>query len=500
MSRRSAAVLRRPAFIALLASLLTLLPLQVPTSSALPSVLPAPSNIAVSTRATVAVVSWSAPREVPRFRVQVTTADAALVLSQEASGSLAVVTGLRPGVDYLAQVTPLDSDGTAGTPSQPVKFLTSFAASAPVVSLDSPTSSSVEVSWDGSDKDRYEVAWFLAGETSGRPLGTTRTKGTSFTIGQLSPDKSYAVRVRLLDAQSKPVSDWSEPATVTVRAVRPLVVATFNIKCANCSGGQSWASRRGAVAATILGQSPDVVGLQEASQGKMKGRSISQVQDLLNALGGTYRVLKGPAPRSAVSILYNPKRIKVNQSGLTTLPRTSGMHINRYVMWAELTQVATGKAFFFSSTHLEPQLSASIRVRQAQAVVANVRAHNRKGLPSIVVGDFNSHKWTAGGNRPRNVMLGAGYVDPLGNSDRSMGSTPNATVERRIRTNFSSYNDYQRRPDRFPYINGTYLDYIFTTPMRVSEWETVVRIDSSGRFIGTIPSDHNLCRATVWLP
>ena len=97
-------------------------------------------------------------------------------------------------------------------------------------------------------------------------------------------------------------------------------------------------------------------------------------------------------------------------------------------------------------------------------------------------------------------MLGAGYIDPLGNSYRSRGSTSGAIVEKRIRTNYSSYNGFSRKAPRFGYVNGTYIDYIFVTRMRVSEWETVVRIDSAGRFIGTIPSDHNLIRATVWLP
>ena len=50
------------------------------------------------------------------------------------------------------------------------------------------------------------------------------------------------------------------------------------------------------------------------------------------------------------------------------------------------------------------------------------------------------------------------------------------------------------------YTNGTQLDFIFLTKMRVSEYEVVVNVDSSGHFVGRIPSDHNMIRATVWLP
>ena len=49
-------------------------------------------------------------------------------------------------------------------------------------------------------------------------------------------------------------------------------------------------------------------------------------------------------------------------------------------------------------------------------------------------------------------------------------------------------------------LNGTYLDYIFTTRMRVTEWETVADIRADGTFRTPPPSDHNLIRATVLLP
>ena len=66
----------------------------------------------------------------------------------------------------------------------------------------------------------------------------------------------------------------------------------------------------------------------------------------------------------------------------------------------------------------------------------------------------------------------------------------------------SSWNDFQRkvRIADSGWVNGSNLDYILTTRMRVSEWETAVAMDANGNFIGRIPSDHNLIRATVHLP
>ena len=98
-----------------------------------------------------------------------------------------------------------------------------------------------------------------------------------------------------------------------------------------------------------------------------------------------------------------------------------------------------------------------------------------------------------------------GYVDPLGNTyhskDKAGQRAKTQTVEKRIGTWLSSWNDFQRtaKGDR-DRLNGTYLDYIFTTKMRVTEWETVADIKADGTFRKAPPSDHNLIRATVLLP
>ena len=62
----------------------------------------------------------------------------------------------------------------------------------------------------------------------------------------------------------------------------------------------------------------------------------------------------------------------------------------------------------------------------------------------------------------------------------STTDTPGATVERRINTPLSSFNDFMPQPSpnyfgRRP--NGTYIDYIFTSKkVRVLEWENVARL------------------------
>jgi hypothetical protein len=119
----------------------------------------------------------------------------------------------------------------------------------------------------------------------------------------------------------------------------------------------------------------------------------------------------------------------------------------------------------------------------------------------IAVGDFASTKWEKWGNAPYDVMQAAGFRDPLGNAYRSHNSAPGAFVEKRIRTTYSSYNMYKRSGRNYAGdVNGSNNDFIFVSTMRVPEYEVVVKVDSAGRLIGVIPSDHNLIRATVLLP
>jgi hypothetical protein len=98
-------------------------------------------------------------------------------------------------------------------------------------------------------------------------------------------------------------------------------------------------------------------------------------------------------------------------------------------------------------------------------------------------------------------MTAAGFIDPLGNTYKADMPSGSATAEKTVGAFYDSFNGFKRLAKaRNDYGNGTYLDYIFTSKMRVAEWRTVVRVDSAGNFVGTIPSDHNMIRATVVLP
>jgi endonuclease/exonuclease/phosphatase family metal-dependent hydrolase len=252
--------------------------------------------------------------------------------------------------------------------------------------------------------------------------------------------------------------------------------------------------------AAIRDQDLDVLGVQEASIGAVPGGG-PQYLDLLKRIGSPYKLTEyGRKSSPDVRIIYNSQRVKLLRQGTIALPKGNSA---RYLNWAVLEQRSSGKKFLFANTHLEPKDGRkywNTRNRQTSALISAVK--KRAGnLPVIVVGDFASTKWDDPSNKPYDLMQAAGYKDPLGNAARSHGSTSGAFVEKRIHTSFSSLNMYKRTGRNFaPDINGSNTDYIFVTPMRVAEYEVVVKVDSAGRLVGVIPSDHNMLRATVYLP
>jgi endonuclease/exonuclease/phosphatase family metal-dependent hydrolase len=271
--------------------------------------------------------------------------------------------------------------------------------------------------------------------------------------------------------------------------------------CENCSKGKAtWATRRGPLVATIKDQDLDVLGVQEASIGRIPGGG-TQYMDLAKRLGAPYKLTEyGRGVSPDVRIIYNADRLKLIRHGTIALPRGAS---RRFLAWAILEQKASGKQFLFTSTHLEPndgRKAWTARKRQAHAIVA-ASARLKGNRPVISVGDYASTKWEKWGNAPYDVMQSAGYKDPLGNAFHSHNSAPGAFVEKRIHTSYSSYNMYKRSGRNFAGdLNGSHNDYIFMTQMRVSEYEVVVKLDGAGRITGVIPSDHNLIRATVYLP
>jgi endonuclease/exonuclease/phosphatase family metal-dependent hydrolase len=401
------------------------------------------------------------------------------------------------------------------------------------------TQTSMTLSWKAvPSAPRYRIQYSTKSSMA-NPV-YRRFTPTTATISSLNPATTYYVKVRAIKANGDNLSSYSKaitvrtaskpattaPAPAPASASAALRVGSFNIKCANCASDKDnelpWSGRRDAVVSTIKGQDLDVLGVQEASQGWLKdsnGKSIdlSQFEDLENRLGGSWTLtndkrnncVKSTTPSNCdykdqgasqgTRILYDAASVDLLDSGSKLLPSQDKTTNARYLAWAILRQRSTGLKFFFADSHLEPG-KYDMRADQAQAAVSAIKANNPDKLPVIAVGDWNSSRFADPANAPYDAYMKAGFVDPLGGAANSTKAV-NATVEKRIDTWLNSFNDFVRQAKgNHKWDNGSYIDYMLTTPMRVSEWQTVANLDADDNFVGIIPSDHNMVRMTVHLP
>lgn len=502
-----------------------------------------PSGLTItSSSRTALAVRWNAVAGAPKYRIQYSTSATMSKASYvRVSGTSTELTGLRTGTTYYLKVRVINADGAnLGPYSAAVKTATRSSTGYPYLAPSGQVATDLSgvgatLGWAPRAAGlRYQVRYSTDASMAGARTATATS--TSAPISDLQALTTYYWAVRVVDANGKALSDYSQPATVkTLQATTPLRVVSYNVKCANCFSALPeelpWSQRRDTLVAAVRAQTPDVIGFQEASQGWLKddlGKAInlSQFEDLEKRLGAPYSlvnrarnncvnsstptgcVYKDQGASQGTKIVYNTDTLELVKAGSKRLSSIDTTQNARYVAWAIFRKKATGATFFFADTHLEPMADAvgstnyyQLRQKQAGEMVAAIAANNPKKLPVVAVGDFNSSKWTVPTNAPYDVFQAAGYVDPLGNAYNSTRTATGATVEKRINTTYNSYNGYSRlAPNRPTWINGTYIDYIFTSKMRVAEYENVVNVDAAGNFVGVIPSDHNMQRATVFLP
>ncbi|AUZ88969.1 hypothetical protein CVO76_15945 [Arthrobacter agilis] len=461
--------------------------------------------------------------------------------------SAGVVTGLLPNTDYFVRVRVIGSEGESltgyssavrvRTPEDPFPTPTGLTASS--------THRTVDLTWNPvPNAPQYRLAVATKPDMSDAEWRRYAQVNTAEVRG-LNASTKYYFQLRVIDDAGVALSDYTPVQTVTTKAVppaqpvlsNPLTVGSYNVMCANCVAEDDdnpdalvWADRRDAVVTTIKSRMPDILGVQEASQGWLDDAAykggLSQFEDLvqrLNASGASYALSNSsrnncvnPATPTnctyadqgasqGTKIFYNPNTVEIIKSGSRALPMSAVPENQRYIAWAVAKQKSTGKLFFFGDTHLSTSKEAGfyeLRRLQAEAIVRVISEENPEGLPVLMTGDLNSSKWLEPSNAPYDVLIDAGLVDPLGNDYGQEFPSMSATAEHRINANLNSWNGLERIPrgNPNPAANGTYIDYILTSKMRVAEWETVAALDSAGNYSGVFPSDHNLIVAKVGLP
>lgn len=428
-------------------------------------------------------------------------------------------------------------------------------ASAPAVAADTmlstptgfkttdQTPTSIGLSWNAvAGAPQYRVMFSKNADMSNAVWARSIDNQAKVDIRDLAPNTTYYFKVRIIKTDGTSLSSYStaimsktKVAPVLTAVANPLSVATYNVHCANCNTdpAKSWINRRSAVVSQIKSKMPDVIGVQEASQGWLKDENgvtinLSQFEDLQNRLqaaGANYVVtnanrnncVKSTTPTNCVyadngasldaKIFYNKSTVTLLSQGSVALPKLDTDSGSRYVSWASFKQNSTGKSFFVTDTHLDPRSGTAaydLRKKQAEKIVAVIAEKNTGSLPVLITGDMNSSKWDTPANTPYDAFVKAGYVDPIGGTWRTSLASGYATAEKMKNAQYYSYNGFNAKLGKTsvtgPRALGSHIDYIFTSKMRVTEWEQVLNVSSTGYLTGTIPSDHNMIYAKVALP
>lgn len=405
------------------------------------------------------------------------------------------------------------------------------------------TPTSVGLSWNAvAGAPQYRVQFSKYSDMRESGYARSINNEAKVDVRDLAPNTTYYFKVRVIKTDGTNLSSYSS-AIVTKTRVAPVLttipnqlsVATYNIHCANCNAdpANSWANRRDAVVANVKSRMPDVIGLQEASQGWLKDENgnqinLSQFEDFrnrLNAAGAPYEVtnanrnncVKSTTPTNCVyadngasldaKIFYNKKTVTLLNQGSVALPKLSTDTGSRYVAWASFRQNSTGKSFFVTDAHLDPRTGTQyyeLRKQQAQKITQVIAEKNLSKLPVLITGDMNSSKWVNPTNAPYDAFTKAGYVDPVGGTWMTSLASGYATAEKMKNGRYNSFNGFVPTLGKTSLTSsralGSHIDYIFTSKMRVAEWEQVLNIDSNGVLQGRIPSDHNMIMVKVGLP
>lgn len=319
------------------------------------------------------------------------------------------------------------------------------------------------------------------------------------------------------------------PEAARVRAV-PVRVASFNIKNVTLDGSggapRPWVKRRKVIIDQVRAEAVDVLAVQEANPGRHLGIDFpdgaNQYVDLkrgLNKAGGHYRVVNGHSfncrnsstwqrceymnrgASRGTRILYNQRKLSVVSKGSLLFARQGARDVDRYLAWAVFRLAETNRRFLFATTHIAPGPNA---VRTAQWRQLIRRVNRLKGsMPVIVAGDFNTQKYHPVAEAMLPAMKRAGYGDVVNQRYRE-NPVKNPRPQARVDGWINSFNHGRRNVGRFGFATqrhkaGNNIDWVFASnDLAVPQWKVVVNYDPRTLKVrGTLPSDHNMVRATV---
>ncbi len=335
--------------------------------------------------------------------------------------------------------------------------------------------------------------------TAGRRNYLIRGQTHQFTPYNLVKGQTYYYRVRA-DNNATPGYFSTRDTKVTVANSEQVVRAmTFNVLQLTADGlsegGQKvapWSARRPVAAGLIKQCTPDVVAIQEAWPYTQAAVGPRQIDSLVSALGGSYRLAQTEIPPPQRGYFRTGDYIIFNSSILTTVGAGGSWNIgdSHYAAYQIMKNRRSGAQFLFTSVHTIPNNGSvtfdNTRQREVTSFVAQAKqyaaAHH---VPVIYGGDFNSntsklHAYDAAGR----VMAASNISD----ARQVAQSLTNAQ--------YDSANQYLRTPPAY----DESIDKFYAQPgTAIYSWRLILNL-SHGSFVGTMASDHNPLYASIVVP
>lgn len=422
---------------------------------------------------------------------------------------------LTPGETYYFQVKAIKRAADSGDRDSLSNYSKAISVTLPTTAMPelkpvkvkatAGGATSLHVSWsDRGPGYSYVLRYTPNPDKSVLEWSSIKTDRPTVTLKGLTPGRTYYFRPRVIDSAGKGQSPYAAagPSKTTLETTPSpgLSIATYNVR--KRYSDADWTARRKVVASNITTTAPDVIGIQEAIPTTYGVNGKRQYADLMDLLGDPYAYVTSGAGSSGTQLAYNTNRLTKVKSGIKMLFELGSAE--RYAVWAILKDKVSAKSFFVVSTHLEPGSTTTelntVRIRQAQDILKVVE-DNSGGRPTVIVGDMNTSRTAEPNNGQYLTFTGAGYVDPIDNDVANWFSGKDAIAEHIVNAEYSSANKLERIALLSSFPNGTHIDYMYTSPsIRVAVWRQVLKLDTTGAFVGTIPSDHNLMQMTVHLP
>ena len=251
-----------------------------------------------------------------------------------------------------------------------------------------------------------------------------------------------------------------------------LEVLTINLRHEDeRDGSNDWPRRKPHTVRFIQETAPQIFGTQEGRR--------PQILDLLHGLTG-YALSDAhrqwDPKRFYPCIFFRPEVVQVVESGDRWLSETPEVHASkswgsafpRLATWARMRLIGEGGELIFVSTHLD-NISAEARQGQAGKLLELLDTVNPRGLPEVLVGDFNDHP----------------------------GSVVHRILTRRLRDAWSAAHPDGREADTWHGFSGEgqrgRLDWVMVSP-QVTVLDVQVMETS---YNGSYPSDHFPVRARL---